>query len=576
MRALRVVIDTAAATGVGIRSCDPKLARRPSRLPDLTPCATSTSALSRGAFRRGQSGAFLLEALVGVLIFAFGILGLVGLQAVALRNTNDLQYRGEAIQIANAYIGRMWTMDRRDLKATLRRHAGTGGDGYDALVEAAERLPSVTGDDALAPTVVIGPARRPATCWPPSPSAGSFPATRPRTSTSARSWWDSTDMAALRALARSAAKQRGISLIELMVGVVIGLIAILVIYQTFAVAEGVKRQTISAGDAQKTGMIAMYLLGTEVGNAGSGIMLNQDDFATCNTDAADITKSLRPFSIIVTPGADDDTPDSFVVNYGTSRSVVTPSVYMAKTDPLGTTSTVQSPTGFKTGDMAVAISGTGNCERLSITGVTAPDANGNVVLTHNATKFQYLPTARLVNIGPDPGVVAQGGGISESSTTSRTACCAGTTCQPEQRAQPLSSSIMNLKLQYGIDTDGDGAVDAWTAATGDYAPDKVLADTGADLRRIKAGAHRASWCEATSTTATPDLHLDAVRVHDAGDAGLHLPRPDDRHVAGQLPVPRVRDDRAAPQPDVEPMTMRRHATPAPLAVRNPAWCCSSR
>ena len=60
-------------------------------------------------------------------------------------------------------------------------------------------------------------------------------------------------------------RQRGMSLIELMVGVVIGLIAILVIYQTFAVAEGVKRQTISAGDAQKTGMIAMYLIGAEVG-----------------------------------------------------------------------------------------------------------------------------------------------------------------------------------------------------------------------------------------------------------------------------------------------------------------------
>ncbi len=67
--------------------------------------------------RRGQSGAFLLEALVGVMIFAFGILGLVGLQAQAIRNTNDLQYRGEAIQIANAAIGRMWTMDRTKLEA---------------------------------------------------------------------------------------------------------------------------------------------------------------------------------------------------------------------------------------------------------------------------------------------------------------------------------------------------------------------------------------------------------------------------------------------------------------------------
>ena len=107
--------------------------------------------------RSGQSGAFLLEALVGVMIFAFGILGLVGLQAQAIRNTNDLQYRGEAIQIANAAMGRMWTMDRTKLEAFYEGDAGTGGDGYKALVEAAERLPGVKGVSALAPTVVVEP-----------------------------------------------------------------------------------------------------------------------------------------------------------------------------------------------------------------------------------------------------------------------------------------------------------------------------------------------------------------------------------------------------------------------------------
>lgn len=105
--------------------------------------------------RRGQSGAFLLEALIGVLIFAFGILGLVGLQAVAIRNTNDLQYRGEAIQIASAAMGRMWTMERTKLKTFYEGDDGTGGDGYMALVEAAERLPGVKGVDAMAPTVVV-------------------------------------------------------------------------------------------------------------------------------------------------------------------------------------------------------------------------------------------------------------------------------------------------------------------------------------------------------------------------------------------------------------------------------------
>jgi type IV pilus assembly protein PilV len=109
------------------------------------------------ASRSAQSGAFLLEALIGVLIFAFGILGLVGLQAVAIRNTNDLQYRGEAIAMANAAMGRMWTMDQKKLDAFYTGDKGTGGDGYKALVEASLKLPGVSADDNLKPTVVVDP-----------------------------------------------------------------------------------------------------------------------------------------------------------------------------------------------------------------------------------------------------------------------------------------------------------------------------------------------------------------------------------------------------------------------------------
>jgi len=111
----------------------------------------------RGAPRSAQSGAFLLEALIGVLIFAFGILGLVGLQAVAIRNTNDLQYRGEAIVIANGAMGRAWTMDKTKISAFYTGDKGSGGDGYMALVEAASRLPGVAADDNLKPTVVVDP-----------------------------------------------------------------------------------------------------------------------------------------------------------------------------------------------------------------------------------------------------------------------------------------------------------------------------------------------------------------------------------------------------------------------------------
>ena len=46
---------------------------------------------------RTQSGAFLLEALIGILIFSLGVLGIVGLQARAIRFTGLPSHRYDLI-----------------------------------------------------------------------------------------------------------------------------------------------------------------------------------------------------------------------------------------------------------------------------------------------------------------------------------------------------------------------------------------------------------------------------------------------------------------------------------------------
>jgi len=89
-----------------------------------------------------QRGGFLLEALVGILIFSFGILGLVGLQASAIRHVNDAQYRGEAVYLASTIVGRMWTDNRAQLEALYDKDLG--GAGYLALVELAKNLPGAS------------------------------------------------------------------------------------------------------------------------------------------------------------------------------------------------------------------------------------------------------------------------------------------------------------------------------------------------------------------------------------------------------------------------------------------------
>ncbi len=108
------------------------------------------------ALRRAtrQRGSFLLEALISVLIVAFGILGLIGLQARAIQNVDDAQYRAEATYLANAYLGQMWVADRTTLNANF--DDASGGPAYaEFKAWVGQRLPGAIGND---PKVIITPS----------------------------------------------------------------------------------------------------------------------------------------------------------------------------------------------------------------------------------------------------------------------------------------------------------------------------------------------------------------------------------------------------------------------------------
>jgi type IV pilus assembly protein PilV len=62
----------------------------------------------RGAQRSGQQGMFLIEALVAILLFAVGILGMVGMSALATAAQSDAEYRTEAASVANQIAQQAW------------------------------------------------------------------------------------------------------------------------------------------------------------------------------------------------------------------------------------------------------------------------------------------------------------------------------------------------------------------------------------------------------------------------------------------------------------------------------------
>lgn len=55
-----------------------------------------------------QKGIALLEALIAILIFSFGVLGIVGLQGAMVKGTTQSKFRSDASYIAERRISMMW------------------------------------------------------------------------------------------------------------------------------------------------------------------------------------------------------------------------------------------------------------------------------------------------------------------------------------------------------------------------------------------------------------------------------------------------------------------------------------
>jgi type IV pilus assembly protein PilV len=102
-----------------------------------------------------QRGATLLEAMVGILIFSLGILALVGMQALAIKQVNDAKYRADASFFANQIIGEMW-VNRGSLNPDfVYTGTGTPPTALANWVTSVENgLPGVTAT-ANRPTVTV-------------------------------------------------------------------------------------------------------------------------------------------------------------------------------------------------------------------------------------------------------------------------------------------------------------------------------------------------------------------------------------------------------------------------------------
>jgi type IV pilus assembly protein PilW len=276
---------------------------------------------------------------------------------------------------------------------------------------------------------------------------------------------------------RATARQRGFTLVEVMISTVVALFATLAIMQSFAVSEGYRRTSTSGGDATFSGAVGMYVMERDLQVAGYGI--NTSTYLGCATSGTDelvapgraINFTLAPAQI--TPGVNAATPDTITLISSSTGWLPAPiNLTTAMASPTSNYQ-VNNPFGVTAGDVLVLAQSGQACTVVQATNTptTGTPGNQNTVL-HASGTFRtsgggtalarynpaggigpvYSASAVLMDVGAAPAVNTY---YILNNTLTVDQLVTG------QLAQPVAANIVQLKALYGKDTNGDGIVDTW-------------------------------------------------------------------------------------------------------------------
>jgi len=268
---------------------------------------------------------------------------------------------------------------------------------------------------------------------------------------------------------RGSSGVRGVTLIELMVGLLLGLVVVLVTAQVMSFAEGQRRVTTGGGDAQVNGALGLYTLQREIQMAGYG-MTHELSALGCpvranHAAAGAFNWTLAP--VLITAGA-NGAPDSVTV-MSSNRAYAVPAAISVDHPTTADRFTVRSAVGISVGDMVIAVppswSATNWCGVYRVTelansnqtvhGVASPWNSGAQV----APATGYLAGDRLLNAGQ---LVLRTFAVDASYNLQQRTLDLNTGAM---QAQDLFPQIVQLRAFYGKDTNGDNIVDAYDAVT---------------------------------------------------------------------------------------------------------------
>lgn len=303
----------------------------------------------------------------------------------------------------------------------------------------------------------------------------------------------------------------GFSLVDIMVGMVVGLLTMLAIMQSYAAFEGQKRTTTTGMEAQENALMALHAMETDIRQAGYGLVTS--GALACGGGINAYNNGVTTLGTLFIPiqitNGGAGSSDTLTATYSTSSTGGVPANIVTAMPNSSAVLTVNTGNGINVGDLVlVSTPGSGlPCSQLAVTQVQAQANGANVI--HNSGLSIYNPPGGqnifpAAGYGTSPQSVVLNMGqmvqnqyqvLCSSLTATNLATTAPGSCTNSSsftNTTPLASNIVNIQAQYGIAPAASQSVNCWVnAATGNAcdAGDWTAAGltaTQANVARIKA------------------------------------------------------------------------------------------
>ena len=307
---------------------------------------------------------------------------------------------------------------------------------------------------------------------------------------------------------RRAGSQSGFSLLEIMVGVVIGILGIVIIFQVISVFEGRKRTTGTGSDAQIAGNIAMFNVERELKLAGNGF--GTSTFMGCTVAAYDSNNPAPSFNfpmipIKITQGGNN--PDTLVVLSGDANMLVSTKVFSAA-PTIDSKKLQSSRSGLQMGELIIIAQDKNVCALAEVTDNNNPDT---LTIAHqsNTAYTNYLNKAVTSRFNDPAGINITQGRINDLGLTPRLATwTVGIAATPGNNGSLNGKLIWKNDLSYVDVNPVDGKNDWFAVADG-------IVDLKAQYG-VDAGCGAGAACSGVTTwtnVAPADwLQVVAVRI----------------------------------------------------------------